>query len=349
MSQTPRELVRRALTFRKPERIPRDLWMLPWASDHYPNEARDILTRFPPDIVSAPDVYRPSRARGDIYRTGTAVDDWGCVFENRMAGVHGEIKDPVIPELSGWKARLKPPYETLPTDTAAARETLRRFCGNTDKFVKMGPCPRPWERMQFLRGTENAMMDLGMDDPEARALLSAIHEFYLKELEFWVTTDVDAVQFMDDWGSQARLLISPAMWRGWFKPLYREYCALAHAHGKFIFMHSDGCILDILPDLAEIGVDALNSQLFTMDLAAVARAARGKITFWGEIDRQHVLPKGPEAGRDAVRKVARALWSPDGGIIAHMEFGAGANPATVMAAFEEWEKIGLQLGDFTHE
>jgi hypothetical protein len=146
--------------------------------------------------------------------------------------------------------------------------------------------------------------------------------------------------FMDDWGAQDRLLISPATWRALFKPLYRDYCDLAHARGKFAFMHSDGCIAEICPDLVEIGVDALNSQLFCMDLAQIAAVARGRITFWGEIDRQEVLPSlDPRAGRDAVRLVAEHLYDPAGGLIAQFEFGAGAHPATVLAVCDEWEAV----------
>jgi uroporphyrinogen decarboxylase len=71
----------------------------------------------------------------------------------------------------------------------------------------------------------------------------------------------------------------------------------------------------------------------------LARRVKGKITFWGEIDRQHVLPAAdPQVGRDAVRKVAEHLYDPAGGIIAQFEFGPGANPATAVAVLEEWEK-----------
>ncbi len=146
--------------------------------------------------------------------------------------------------------------------------------------------------------------------------------------------------FMDDWGAQDRLLISPEIWRTLFKPLYKDYCALAHAQGKFAFMHSDGYITPILEDLIDVGVDAINAQLFCMDMAEVARLAKGKITFWGEIDRQHVLPDpDPQVGRDAVRKVAQHLYDPAGGLIAQFEFGPGANPATALAIFEEWDNV----------
>jgi len=105
-------------------------------------------------------------------------------------------------------------------------------------------------------------------------------------------------------------------------------------------MHSDGHIESIYPDLIETGVNALNSQLFCMDMEKLSNQYKGKITFWGEIDRQHVLPSpNPETGRQAVREVAKHLYDPKGGLIAQFEFGPGANPATAMAILDEWERV----------
>ena len=337
---TSRERVRRCLRFEHPDRMPRELWYLPWAESHYPGTVRELNARFPGDFGGPANVYRPSpRVQGDAYVIGSHTDEWGCVFTSIQAGLIGEVRQPLLPEAGDWK-QLKPPYETLPQDPAAARDAVNRSCAATERFVRASCCPRPWERYQFIRTTHRAMLDVMEPEEGFRDLLRVIHEFHLKELEFWVTTDVDGIMFMDDWGSQKQLLIPPRLWREHFKPLYREYCALAHAHGKPVFMHSDGCIQEVYADLVEVGVDALNSQLFCMDMADLARRAKGRITFWGEIDRQHVLPSpDPEAGRRAVREVARHFYDPRGGVIAQFEFGAGANPATALAIMEEWEAV----------
>ena len=63
---------------------------------------------------------------------------------------------------------------------------------------------------------------------------------------------------------------------------------------------------------------------------------KGKITFWGEIDRQHILPNGTvEDVREAVSKVQNHFWA-NGGVIAQCEFGPGAKPENVRAVFERW-------------
>jgi hypothetical protein len=339
MAQTSREIVRRCVRFEHPARIPRELWTLPWAEEHFPDALRKIRARFPGDFGGPSDVFRPSpRRRGNAYEIGTFVDEWGCAFTQVQRGVIGEVRAPLIAEIADWRS-VRPPYETLPDNPAAARDRVNRDCADSTLFMRAG-CARPWERYQFLRGSQNAMVDVMEPDAGAAELLRVIHEFYLKEMEFWAGTDVDALLFMDDWGAQSQLLIPPPVWRELFKPLYKDYCDLAHSRGKLIFMHSDGHIAEIYDDLIEIGVDAINSQLFCMDMADLARRAKGRITFWGEIDRQHVLPSAdPQKGREAVRLVARHFYNPAGGVIAQFELGAGANPETALAIFDEWAAV----------
>ena len=340
MPQSPRETVIRALRFDYPERLPRDLWVLPWADIHYPETVASLERSFPTDFATTGYFYPPStRAKGDPYRPGYSTDAWGCVFKNIQEGLIGEVEDPILANMEDARS-YRPPYEQLPEDKSAARDRMNEFYDGTDKFVFANICPQPWERYQFLRGTERALVDLLMPEAGGEELLRKIHDFYMTELEFWIEAEFDAVRLADDWGAQNRLLIQPELWRELFKPLYRDYCDLAKTHGKYVFLHSDGYIADIYGDLIEIGIDAVNSQLFCMDMAELARIAKGKITFWGEIDRQRVLTSDdPEAGREAVRRVARHLYDPAGGIIAQFEFGAGANPGTAMVIFDEWERI----------
>lgn len=340
MSQSPREIVKRCLIFDYPERIPRDLWLLPWASIHHPKTVSELNRRFPGDIITAECEYQPSRrVKGDPHKVGYYTDEWDCTFRNIQEGIIGEIATPLIPEIENWM-ETRPPYETLPSSRTQALSEVNSFCSDTDRFVLAKCCPRPWERYQFLRGTENALVDVLMPGSGFRDLLKTIHDYYLTEFEFWASTDVDGMMFMDDWGAQDRLLIPPDTWRELFKPLYRDYCRIAKSKRKFTFMHSDGYIADIMEDLVEIGVDAINSQLFCMDIKDLAARLKGRISFWGEIDRQQVLPcADPQAGIDAVQLVASHLYDPSGGIIAQFEFGPGANPETALAIFEEWERV----------
>ena len=103
-------------------------------------------------------------------------------------------------------------------------------------------------------------------------------------------------------------------------------------------MHSDGHTLRIIPKLIDIGLDAMNAQIFCIGVENL-RQYRGKMTFWGEIDRQHLLPKGTLEDIDnAVQSVYDNLWQ-DGGCIAQCEFGPGGNPENVYRVYEKWGKI----------
>ncbi len=122
-----------------------------------------------------------------------------------------------------------------------------------------------------------------------------------------------------------------------FKPLYRDYCEILHAKDKVAFFHSDGFIEDIFGDLVEVGIDAINSQLFCMNLEGLARLFRGKVTFWGEIDRQHLLPfSRPAEVRAGVQRVQRALDFGQGGVIAQCEWGLNVPLQNIAAVFEQW-------------
>jgi uroporphyrinogen decarboxylase len=331
---TSRRLVLDTLELRSPARAPRHLWLLPWAELTWPAELAGIRRRYPDDIVTCPAFLRePLQTVGREYEPGLYIDEWGCRFENKQAGIIGQVKDPVLRDWSEVDA-MRVPRERLTVDPDA----VDAFCAGSAEFVLAKTWSRPFELIQFLRGPENLYVDLAERPAGLERLIAKVHAFYLEEMEIWARTGVDALVMADDWGGQHGLLIAPALWRELFKPLYRDYVELAHRHGKYAFMHSDGHIAAILPDLVEIGLDSLNAQLFTMDIEAIGREFAGKLTFWGEVDRQHLLPYGTPADvRAAVGRVRRALWR-DGGAIAQCEFGIGARPENVAAVFAAWDE-----------
>ena len=335
-SLTPRERVVRALRFQRPDRAPRELWALPGVTMGRKAEFDEFNRRWPGDFGGPGGRYGASRrAEGTPGEIGSYTDEWGSVWHVSTYGVVGEVKEPAIPDWSTL-ARYELPTELL--DEADFSE-VNRVCAESTLFIKAGTMVRPFERLQFLRGSENLFYDLAYGVRELFQLRDRLHDFFLRELAMWAKTDVDGISLMDDWGAQHALLISPAQWRDVFKPLYRDYVAAIHAAGKFAFMHSDGFIEAIYPDLIEIGVDALNSQLFCMNLERLSQLYKGKITFWGEIDRQRILPFGtPEECREAVWRVRRALDDGTGGLIAECEWGVKDPRENIYSVFETWEQ-----------
>ncbi len=335
---TGRERVKASLTFSHPDRIPRDLWALPAIPLFRSRELNEILERFPRDIDGSQ--ISPGSNEATLSKTaqvGSYRDEWGSIWQVGEPGVIGEVKEPALPDWSALK-NFQPPWDLL---RAKNFDYVNATCEKSQKFILSEVTARPFERLQFLRGSESLYMDLGYNSRELRKLIEMVHDYYLQEIQLWCRSNVDAVFMMDDWGSKSSLLISPEMWRELFKPLYRDYCGLIHTCGKYVFFHSDGFIEPILGDFIELGVDAINSQLFTMDIEKLGWEHKGKVTFWGEIDRQHVLPFGsPAEVWEAVGRVYRAFYDERGGLIGQCEWGKNVPAENIAAVFEAWSEMG---------
>lgn len=332
---TSREIVYKTLEFENPERIPRQLWLLPWAKIHFPKEAERIQKMYPDDIIQVPGMYeKPLPITGNKYAKGIYIDEWGCTFHNMEEGLMGIVNEPIIRDWDDLK-KLRLPEENLMVD----KEAVNRFCRSTDKFTYAGSIVRPFERFQFLRTMEQSFFDVLMEEQGYIDLLDVMHKHFCKEVEAWAQTDIDAVFLMDDWGTQSGLMVSPDVFRKRYKPMYEDYCSIARSYGKKVFMHSDGYITEIIEDLIEVGVDAINSQLFCMDMAELGKKYKGRISFWGEIDRQDLLPNaGKKEIKEAVEQVYHYLYD-GGGIIAQCEFGPAAKPANIEEVFKSWDEI----------
>ena len=336
MNLTPRERVILTLNHQPVDRAPRNLWPLPGIEMFHEDELHAMLALYPEDFRKPDFTYPPGiKASGDKCEVGEYTDAWGCIWRVAQRGIIGEVR---LSPLADWTelAHYTPPYDILDD---ADMSDVNRGCASTDKFVLAGSVTRPFERIQFLRGTEALFLDLGYGSPEVAILLRMLHDFYCREMCMWADTDVDGVSFMDDWGAQTNMLVSPQIFRDMFKPMYRDYCDILHSKGKYAFFHSDGFITPIIPDLIEVGIDALNSQLFCMDIEQLGKQFSGKITFWGEIDRQYILPFGTaDEVRDAVRRVRRALDHGRGGVIAQCEWGLNVPSPNIAAVFDEWSQ-----------
>jgi len=279
---TSRERVIRTLRHEEVDRFPRNLWTLPNVAMFIPDDFQRLVQTFPQDFDGADIKYGVSTySKGIPNEVGFYADEFGSVWRVCEPGVVGEVCEPVLKDWSRLDS-YRMPWEII---EQVDLSRVNAGYASTDKFVFAGSHVRPFERLQFLRGTENLFMDLAYGDAKLLKLIDMVREFECREIEMLVKTDVDGITFMDDWGSQISLLISPSLWREIFKPLYKEYVDIMHKKGKYAFFHSDGFIEAIYPDLVEIGVDAINSQLFCMDIEKLIGLYGDKLTFWGG-DRQ---------------------------------------------------------------
>jgi len=339
MSIKGRELVKKIISQEEVDRLPRDLWTVPYIGMFRQEELNRFWKMYPGDFTGPAGIhYGNSRYfGGEPYRKGKYIDSFGCEWEVMEDGVAGEVKNPVIKTQADLDS-YKLPWEMLDEMTYSGQTQAYK---ETDLFVLCGSNVRPFERMQFLRGTEQLFIDIVTEDPIFLKMKEMLHEFYVRELKMLAQLALDGINFMDDWGTQISLLISPEAWRKHFKPMYKEYCDIIHKSGKYVFFHSDGHTEAIYDDVVEIGVDAYNSQLFCMDIEKLAEKYKGKITFWGELDRQNILPFGTEEEvRESVRRIKRAMLTPKRtGFIAELSWETVTPLSNVIAAYDEFDRI----------
>ena len=187
---TGRERVKAAVTFTGPDRPPWDLWALPYICLFRQVELADVLARFPGDIV------RPETSPGSgdadlrkLARRGTYTDEWGSAWEVGEPGIIGEVKHPPLAEWSALDT-YQPPWDQIRRRDVSH---VNRLCESSDRFMLSPVCARPFERLQFVRGTENTFLDLAYGTSEVFRLLEMIHEFYLEDVRSWAASEVDAV------------------------------------------------------------------------------------------------------------------------------------------------------------
>lgn len=336
---TSRERTIRALSHEPVDRLPRDLWTVPYMQMYRNDELERFYKKFPLDIGGSPEFrYGASRyTKGGQFRKGVYTDEFGSVWEALEEGITGEIKNPIIKtprDLDNYRL----PWEIL--DDAVGDGASGAYKAS-DKYILQGTYVRPFERMQFLLGSEEFFIQIATEGELFLRLREMLHEFNLKNMKLAASQAADGVSFMDDWGTQIALLISPAAWRKYFKPMYKEYCDIIHSKGKHAFFHSDGHTREIIGDLVEIGVDALNTQVFCMNMEELGDKYAGKIAFWGELDRQNILPFGtPDEVRQSVRRYINALTKgKKTGVIAELSWETVTPYENVDAAYEEFLNI----------
>jgi uroporphyrinogen decarboxylase len=285
----------------------------------------DLFGEFPDDAVffGAYDPFvgrQPSSGKDRInpidvlMHTAEWTDEWGTVWGHAFGGVGAT---PVNHPLKDWgqldeylAARIPDPLAEGRLD--AARQT-KQAVGDSKYCVGMIQLAL-FERLQAIRGMRETFIDFCSNEQEVHRLLRALVDYLVVLIRSWAELGVDAIFLTDDWGTQSSLMISPAMWRDYFKDHYRTLFDTIHRAGMDAILHSCGNVMGIVPDLIDLGLDALDPiQPGAMDMAEIARRFGGQIAFCGGVDVQHLLISGsPSDIRDGVRRLVETLARPFG-------------------------------------
>lgn len=278
--------------------------------------------------IEVPDLWRPETLAGGK----TAIRDAdGVIRYERPEG--GFYFDPVSfvfsdvqssDEFDRYSAVFDRWDWSAADDESIAEYTARarKLYTSTDRAVIAGWRMHYIQAGQIMRGYEQFMIDLLTDEPLVRGMLDRLHAVYMKRAETFLDAIADCIDIVfltDDLGMQSGPLISPEIYRKLIKPYWAELISLIKKYDKKVLMHSCGSIMKFIPDMIEMGVDAVNPVQITaadMEPKCLKREFGKDIAFWGGgISTQGVLDKASVQDiRDAVKRNVE-VFAPGGGFI----------------------------------
>ncbi|MEW6754180.1 MAG: uroporphyrinogen decarboxylase family protein [Candidatus Latescibacterota bacterium] len=332
-----RERYVRALTFDGPDRVPVMHCTLRGAWLTHGRALEELYARYPSDVLLS------SRTRGPFAFAGSergrwadgAVtwDDWGCGWLWNTAEYMGQA---VHHPLADWAALERYRAPDPLTGVAGVAQMVAEVDADGHQHFVLADGGEVFQRMLFLRGMENLLVDLYEDRPEVYVLRDLVLEVCLKRIACWLATGkVDGILLRDDWGTQQALMVSPEIWRRVYRPAYERLVCRIHEGGAFVSFHSDGMIRQIVPDLVEIGCDEINPQVQVMDLEELGRSFGGKVCVRADVDRQFALPYGtPDDVRRLVERLFRAFGTHGGGYVGWGEMSSDVPLANGRALLE---------------
>lgn len=246
------------------------------------------------------------------------VDEWGITwkwFKNSAGGAYTEIvRHPL--------ADIKDPSEfKLPDFSREDRyDGVRQLIAQHGKEygIMGGAACTLLELAWYLMGMQRLLMDLTSEKDFMNAFLDDLTRWIDVAGSKLVELGVDIIWIGDDFGTQDRMLMSPELFREFFKPRYAKLFAKWKAINPQvkIAFHSDGNIYPIIGDLVEIGLDILNPvQPKSMDPARVKQDFGKKLTLWGTVDIQEVMPFGSVADVENEVKLRLRTAGQGGGLI----------------------------------
>jgi len=303
-----KEIVIRSLEFKYPERIPLMLESCGYT---------DILNLF----ICPDKDWRPNLPEWSFENNpGKYIDEWGCIWTVTKENDMGQVTGHPLVDLEKVKN-----YK-FPNPNAEGRfKEVFKVKQNNSKYKLFWIQLTLFERLYMLHGFSDTLIDIKIKTKDIEELLDIILNFNLEVIERInkERIPVDGIGITDDWGTGESLFISPELWRKVFKKRYRKLINLSHKYGLHVWMHSDGRINEIMNDLIEIGVDAINlNSPELLGIEEVGKRWKGKINFFSSIDTQKTLVFGSEKEiREEFEKVAYNWASKKGGLIIYLDDG----------------------------
>jgi len=302
---TSYEIVRRAIEFDSPERLP-----LRYGS------------------LGIDDTYWvPLQAAGGWQPPAPDVDEWGCLWHkpDPESGIvnMGQPKGHPLADLDHLDEYPWPD----PADENRFALIEEALAQAGDKYVMVGVGFTFFERMHYLYGMDRLFVAMYEQPEKVHDLAERVVAFPLgiaREIGKRFRGRIHGMAMTDDWGTQQTHFIRIPMWREFFKERYRRLFAAIHEAGMHAWMHSCGHINEVIAEWIDCGLDVVNlQQPRNLGIEEIGARYRGKICFETTCDIQMTLPW---KSAEEIREEARLLWehwsTPQGGFILS-DYGPG--------------------------
>jgi hypothetical protein len=279
-------------------------------------EAMDEIVARHPVLFGPQTGDRDYDAVGGTYVAGEHVDVWGCVWSNVQTGMESIVTEHPVPTREAVRT-LQMPEEDA---------------GLPHGFMYL--------RLADLRGFEELMVDFAEEPPELQLLIDTVLAYNLRQGRIKLGDlgdEPQIVYFGDDLGMQNSLPVSPAKWRRYLKPCFCTIYRPFREAGHYVYMHTDGHIVEIIPDLIDCGVNVVNPQVRANGLEALAEVCKGRICVDLDLDRQLFPFCTPDEIDAHIRQAVEILGSPHGGLWLKAEIGFDVpleNVEAICAALE---------------
>lgn len=253
-------------------------------------------------------------------------DEWGTTWRKAQDGHYLYVDGPFFGQRKPDTAQLDEviwPDPDNPGYYRGLRERAEKLRRDTDCAIILNLPIGVVHQGQFLRGFGDWLKDLYKNKTFSAALADMVAERWIKVAENAldvVGANVDIVFFGDDVGSQIGPLFSPEAYRELIKPRHARMVAAIKAKADVkVLYHTCGSVGQFIDDFIDIGIDAINPVQITakdMEPEMLKRRFGDRITFWGGINTQEVLPFGtPNAVRAEVRRMIGLLGESGGFVL----------------------------------
>jgi len=339
---TERENYLRAIGFGKPQWIPCSVGLSPLAWRTHREKLEELVLRHPRIFRD----YHKGQTDFDYlpcgYKKGFYRDNWECLWHTSVEGLEGQV---VEHPLANWEAfdSYQPPdpltkAERSEHDWKEIRKGIETARARGELTSGWGE--RLFDRLYFLRGFENLMIDIATDEPRLPRLIKMLEEHEMRLTNLWLEIGVDLMCYHTDIGTQNALMISPEKFRKLLKPTFTKIFGACRRAGAYVALSSDGNLLEIVDDLVECGVSVHDPQLRANTLEGIRRRYKGKMCINLDLDRQMFPFCKPADIREQVKEGVEALNSPEGGLMMQAAVYGGDVPLenieAICSAMEEY-------------